>query len=222
MKFLENILSLTPLEHILSITRGETWKTIRTNFLERTRPNPNPYDYYYLPNPHPIIPEIPKELPPPKMLPDGFVDIINKNEDNSPRQFPSSTSSINDYMTRWCGTTENNVMYSGSTTFYGYEEENDSSLDETPLRRLLMKKFKWIEDVTEVNKHPRRPLEIHITVSPIHHTELMIPSVEKIVREKLYEELNPLVTCMYEQAGRDKPVVIFSPSHSETILEHFK
>jgi hypothetical protein len=169
----------------------------------------------------PPIPQQPKENSNPKMLPEGFVDIINKNEDNLVRNTPTPTSVTNEeYVARWCGTTEN-IMYSGSTNFYDVVEV-EKPYDERPLKHFLMKKFKWIEDVSEVRKSKNRPVEVHITVSPIHHSELMLPSVEKVVREKLYEELSPLLTCMYEDVGKDKPLVIFSPSHSETILEHFK
>ena len=103
-----------------------------------------------------------------------------------------------------------------------------------------MKKYPWILDVTEVRIRPRGgainggvtdyvsgviyfgPLEIHITVSPTHHSELMNPDIEKKVREKLYVDLLSLITCMYENNHKDKPIIIFSPSHSETILEHVK
>jgi hypothetical protein len=180
-----------------------------------------PYITLQITPPPPPIPQQPKETPPPKMLPEGFVDIINKNEDNLVRNTPTPTSTTyEEYNNTWCGTTEN-FMYSGSTSFNHFLVKN-KAYDERPLKHFLMKKFKWIEDVTEVRKSNNRPLEVHITVSPIHHSELMIPSVEKFVREKLYEGLSPLITCMYEDVGNDKPLVIFSPSHSETILEHFK
>jgi hypothetical protein len=96
-----------------------------------------------------------------------------------------------------------------------------------------VKKHPWILDVTEVRIKTKAtityesaiyygPLEIHITVSPIHHSELMNPDIEKKVREKLYLELLPLITCMYENNSKEKPTIIFSPSHSETILEYVK
>jgi hypothetical protein len=96
-----------------------------------------------------------------------------------------------------------------------------------------VKKYPWILDVTEVRIKTKAqityesaiyfgPLEIHITVSPRHHSELMIPNIEKKVREKLYVDLLPLITCMYENNNKDKPTIIFSPSHSETILEYVK
>ena len=182
--------------------------------INRIPPDARYNPQYYL-APPPPIPQQPKENPIPKMLPEGFVDII---KDNSLKKFPTPTSSLDEYR-GLCGTTEN-FMYSGSTTYYGVI--NETKLDESPLKRMLMKNFKWIEDVTEVKKSNHRPIEVHITVSPIHHTELMIPQVEKIVRKKLYDVLIPLITCMYEDSGKDNPIVIFSPSHSETILEYFK
>lgn len=134
-----------------------------------------------------------------------------------PRVVPTTTPQ---YMDRWCGTTYNDLIMTGSTgNWVGMTE---TKLDEKPLKHFLMKKFKWIEDVTEVSTQRGGVTEVHLTVSPIHHSELMIPSVEKVVREKLYDELVPLITCMYEDTGKQKPRVIFSPSHSETILEHFK
>lgn len=134
-----------------------------------------------------------------------------------PRVVPTTTAQ---YMDRWCGTTYNDIVMTGSTgNWVGMTE---TKLDEKPLKHFLMKKFKWIEDVTEVSTQRGGVTEVHLTVSPIHHSELMIPSVEKVVREKLYDELIPLITCMYEDTGKQKPRVIFSLSHSETILEHFK
>lgn len=172
----------------------------------------------YLPPPSPQ-PQVKTEPENPKMVPEAFLE----NETSS-RVHPSTTSmpiGYTDYHARWCGTTYNdNIMFSGSSEFMTVTDE--TKLDEKPLKHFLMKKFKWIVDVTEVSSHRKKITEVHITVSPTHHSELMIPSVEKVVREKLYEELIPLMTCMYEDIGRNKPRVIFSPTHSETILEHFK
>jgi hypothetical protein len=50
----------------------------------------------------------------------------------------------------------------------------------------------------------------------------MNPQIEIEVREKLFANLLPLVTCMYENNSFMNPIIIFSPSHSETILEHVK
>jgi len=115
-------------------------------------------------------------------------------------------------------------------------EKDPLALDHLPLKHFLVKKYPWILDVTEVRVRPKGrlthpiyestivygPLEIHITVSPTHHSELMNPEIEKKVREKLYVDLLSLITCMYENNHKDKPIIIFSPSHSETILEYVK
>ena len=105
------------------------------------------------------------------------------------------------------------------------------------LKRMLMKTIPWIVDVTGVKVKKFHgtggmpkiidgiisgQLEIYITVSPTHHSELMNPEIEKRVREKLYVDLISLITCMYENNNKDKPIIIFSPSHSETILEYVK
>jgi hypothetical protein len=160
------------------------------------------YDYFFG-----DIPHINTKNEPPKMLPDGFQSI----------KTPSPTSSTytisqrnEEYMTRWCGTTVSNDFMIKKETF-----------DEKPLKHFLTKQFKWIEDITEVKQTNRNRFEIHITVSPVHHSELMNPSVEKIVRRGLYKELAPLFTCIYGYTGSEEPTIIFSPSHSETILEYF-
>jgi hypothetical protein len=50
----------------------------------------------------------------------------------------------------------------------------------------------------------------------------MVPSIEKKVREKLYVDLIPIITCLYENNNGEKPIIIFSLSHSETILDYVK
>jgi hypothetical protein len=151
-------------------------------------------------------------------------DIVNKIKKQQPRDVPTTTSSL------WCGTT---------ITDFTKKIENEKDplvLDHLPLKHFLVKKYPWILDVTEVRIKPLGrlthpiyestivygPLEIHITVSPLHHSELMNPEIEKKVREKLYVDLLSLITCMYENNHKDKPIIIFSPSHSETILEYVK
>lgn len=151
--------------------------------------------------------------------------LTNKTNTHQERT-PSPTSMPVEYFVQWCGSTLNYVASSTS------EKKDPLKLDEKPLKRLLLKTFPWIVDVTEVRikyKGDIRsipdgaicfgPLEIHITVSPTHHTELMNPKIEKIARDKLHETLLPLITCMYENRSNEKPLIIFSPSHSETILE---
>jgi hypothetical protein len=174
----------------------------------------------FLPPPPPIA-QIPIEKPTPPMV----ADVIDKIKKEQPRHVPSSTSSLN-----ICGTTITDI----TSTLTAPKDPLD--LDHLPLKHFLVKKYPWILDVTEVRVRPLGrlthpiyestivygPLEIHITVSPTHHSELMNPEIEKRVREKLYVDLISLITCMYENNNKDKPIIIFSPSHSETILEYVK
>jgi hypothetical protein len=169
--------------------------------------------------PPPPIAQIPTEEPSQPMV----ADIVNKIKKQQPRDVPTTTSSL------WCGTTITDFAKM-------IENEKDPlALDHLPLNHFLVKKYPWILDVTEVRVRPKGritnhipgsiyygPLEIHITVSPAHHSELMNPEIEKKVREKLYVDLISLITCMYENNNKDKPIIIFSPSHSETILEYVK
>jgi len=172
---------------------------------------------FYFPAPPPPIPQIPTEEPAPPMV----ADIVNKIKKKQPRDVPTTTSLL------WCGTTITDI----TSTLTGPKDPLD--LDSKPLKHFLVKKYPWILDVTEVRIKTRAqitnepaiyfgPLEIHITVSPTHHSELMNPDIEKKVREKLYLELLPLLTCRYENNSKEKPPIIFSPSHSETILEYVK
>jgi hypothetical protein len=176
----------------------------------------------YIPPPPPIPQhQIPTEEPTPPMV----ADVIDKIKKEQPRHVPSSTSSLN-----ICGTTVTDD-YSFLT-----KPKDPLVLDSNALKHFLVKKYPWILDVTEVRVKPLGrlthpiyestivygPLEIHITVSPTHHSELMNPEIEKRVREKLYVDLISLITCMYENNNKDKPIIIFSPSHSETILEYVK
>ncbi len=175
--------------------------------------------FYFPAPPPPPISQIPTEEPSQPMV----ADIVNKIKKQQPRDVPTTTSSL------WCGTTITDFTKK-------IENEKDPlALDHLPLKHFLLKKYPWILDVTEVRVKPKSritnhipgsiyfgPLEIHITVSPIHHSELMNPDIEKKVREKLYLELLPLITCMYENNSKEKPTIIFSPSHSETILEYVK
>jgi hypothetical protein len=173
--------------------------------------------FYFPAPPPPPIAQIPTEEPSQPMV----ADIVNKIKKQQPRDVPTTTSSL------WCGTTITDV----TSTLTG--PKDPLVLDHLPLKHFLVKKHPWILDVTEVRIKTKAtityesaiyygPLEIHITVSPIHHSELMNPDIEKKVREKLYLELLPLITCMYENNSKEKPTIIFSPSHSETILEYVK
>jgi hypothetical protein len=178
---------------------------------------------FYFPVPPPIA-QIPTEEPSQPMV----ADIVNKIKKQQPRDVPTTTSSL------WCGTTVTDIHLTLN------RQKDPLALDHLPLKHFLVKKYPWILDVTEVRVRPKGgainggvtdyvsgaiyygPLEIHITVSPTHHSELMNPEIEKRVREKLYVDLISLITCMYENNNKDKPIIIFSPSHSETILEYVK
>jgi hypothetical protein len=143
--------------------------------------------FYFPAPPPPPIAQIPTEEPSQPMV----ADIVNKINKKQPRDVPTTTSSL------WCGTT---------TTDFAKMVENEKdplALDHLPLKHFLVKKYPWILDVTEVRVKPLGrlthpiyestivygPLEIHITVSPTHHSELMNPDIEKKVREKLYVDL---------------------------------
>jgi hypothetical protein len=171
--------------------------------------------------PPPPIPQMPTEEPSPPMV----ADIINKIKKKQPRDVPTTTSSL--IQERVFGTTITDITSTLTAP------KDPLVLDHLPLKHFLVKKYPWILDVTEVRIKTRAqitnesaiyfgPLEIHITVSPTHHSELMNPDIEKKIREKLYLELLPLLTCMYENNSKEKPTIIFSPSHSETILEYVK
>ena len=150
--------------------------------------------------------------------------IVNKITSEPVRTTPTTTSSL------WCGTTVTDVIKKT-------EEKDPYIVDHLPLKRMLMKIIPWIVDVTEVKVKKFHgtggmpkivdgimsgQLEIYITVSPIHHSELMNPKIEVEVRERLFVDLLPLITCMYENNNKYKPIIIFSPSHSVTILEYVK
>ena len=151
-------------------------------------------------------------------------EIVNKITSEPVRNTPSTTSSL------WCGTTITDVIKKT-------EEKDPHVVDHLPLKRMLMKTIPWIVDVTGVKVKKFHgtggmpkiidgiisgQLEIYITVSPTHHSELMNPEIEVEVRGKLFIHLLPLITCMYPNNSFMSPVIIFSPSHSETILEYVK
>jgi len=178
---------------------------------------------FYIPPPPPPIPmySTPKEEPIPPMV----SEVVNKIISEPVRTTPSTTSSL------WCGTTITDIVSTLTNPKDPYV------LDHKPLKRMLMKLVPWILDVKEVRVKKffgtggtaqmvdgvmTGPLEIHITVSPIHHSELMNPKIEVEVREKLFEHLLPLAKCMFPNHLYMNPTIIFSPSHSETILEYVK
>ena len=146
-------------------------------------------------------------------------EIVNRIKTEPVRKTPSSTSTLTDITSTLTKPKDPHVV------------------DHLPLKRMLMKLFPWILDVTKVmvkkfhgtGGMPKitdgiisGQLEIYITVSPTHHSELMNPKVETEVREKLFEDLLPLLSCMFPNNSYMPPTIIFSPSHSETILEYVK
>lgn len=185
--------------------------------------------FYFPAPPPPPMPQIPTEEPTPPMV----ADVVDKITKEQPRNVPTTTSSL------WCGTTVNDFA-----TEITNEKKDPLVLNHLPLKKILTRIFPWILDITEVRIIPNgginRAMEmlnqssnsskikifgriqIHITVSPTHYSELMNPVIEKKVRDQLYKEILPLVTCMFEDNNKDKPSIIFYPKHSETILEYVK
>jgi hypothetical protein len=178
---------------------------------------------FYMPPPPPPIPmySTPKEEPLPPMV----SEIVNKIISEPVRTTPSTTSSL------WCGTTVTDITSTLTNEIDPYV------LDHKPLKRMLMKLVPWVLDVKEVRVkkffgtggHAQEvdgimtgPLEIYITVSPTHHSELMNPKIEIEIREKLFLHLIPLAKCIYPNHLYMNPTIIFSPAHSETILDYVK
>lgn len=180
---------------------------------------------FYMPPPPPPPPipmySTPKEEPLPPMV----SEIVNKIISEPVRTTPSTTSSL------WCGTTVTDITSTLTNEIDPYV------LDHKPLKRMLMKLVPWVLDVKEVRVkkffgtggHAQEmdgimtgPLEIYITVSPTHHSELMNPKIEIEIREKLFLHLLPLAKCIYPNHLYMNPTIIFSPSHSESILDYVK
>lgn len=124
------------------------------------------------------------------------------------QRFPSATSHLNEqYYQLWCGSTIN--------------ELSEIKYDPKPLKHFLCKYFTWIKDVTSVdNRHQN--IDVHVTISPIHHTELMNPIIEKKIKDSIMTEITQLMTCMYNLPQKTRIQLIYHPSHSETILEYIK
>jgi hypothetical protein len=177
---------------------------------------------FYIPPPPPIpMYSTPKGEPLPPMV----SEIVNKIISEPVRTTPSTTSSL------WCGTTVTDTTSTLTNKIDPYV------LDHKPLKRMLMKLVPWVLDVKEVRVkkffgtggHAQEvdgimtgPLEIYITVSPTHHSELMNPKIEIEIREKLFLHLLPLAKCIYPNHLYMNPTIIFSPAHSETILDYVK
>lgn len=177
---------------------------------------------HYLPPPPPI----------PKLLDMEMVSevILDDRQKNTTYHRPSPTSSL---------ILENHMMFCGSTVDSSSKVVKEEFVDprkrdERPLKHYLMKRFPWILDVTAVEvhwPHGQRidpgsvllgPLNIHITVSAQHHTELMNSWIEKKVKEHLCKDISSILSCMYGNNHGKPPRIIFSPVPSETILEFCK
>ena len=186
------------------------------------RINGGNYDGFYIPPPPPMYHTRREELPPPMVA-----EIINKIQTEPVRTTPTTTSSL----------IQERVFCITDITSTLTAPKDPYVLDHKPLKRMLMKLVPWILDITEIRVRKffgtggtaqivdgvmTGPLEIHITVSPIHHSELMNAKIEVEVREKLFEHLLPLAKCMFPNHLYMNPTIIFSPSHSETILEYVK
>jgi hypothetical protein len=188
--------------------------TLRINGGENfTTPPPPPIPMYSTPKGEPVPPMV--------------SEIVNKIISEPVRTTPSGTSS-------WI---QERVFCITDITSTLTAPKDPYVLDHKPLKRMLMKLVPWILDITEIRVRKffgtggtaqivdgvmTGPLEIHITVSPIHHSELMNAKIEVEVREKLFEHLLPLAKCMFPNHLYMNPTIIFSPSHSETILEYVK
>lgn len=176
---------------------------------------------YFLPQyrPEPIVTE-----------PEMISEVILEDRKNPLRLTPSGTSSLS---------LENYMHFCGSTVNSSFETTTEENIDprkkdERPLKHYMMKRFPWILDVTSVEVYwphgnklekdaiPLGPLNIHITVSPQHHTELMSPTIEKKVKDHLCKDILPILTCMYGNNHGQSPRIIFSPVITETILEFCK
>jgi hypothetical protein len=178
---------------------------------------------FLIPPPPPIVYPTRKEEPNPPMV----SELVNKIISEPVRTTPTTTSSI----LLWCGTTVTD------TTSTLTNEIDPYVLDHKPLKRMLMKLVPWVLDVKEVRVKKFfgtggraqevdgimiGPLEIYIIVSPTHHSELMNPEIEVEVREKLFVHLLPLSKCIYPNHMYMNPTIIFSPAHSESILDYVK
>lgn len=165
------------------------------------------YDPYIFNRGYPIEP-IEFECP---MVVDKIFEITEK--ENFLRETPSTTSSL------FCGTTVSELV--NSKEIPTQNVNNDESL--SVVKTFLTKWYSFILDVTEVRTKKFRGcpmnVEIHITVSPLHSVELMNPTIEKTVRNKINKRLIPLLNSLFPEIDNNHPLIIFSPTYSATILE---
>jgi hypothetical protein len=136
-----------------------------------------------------------------------------REKTNLLRETPSTTSSL------FCGSTVSESINSKEPPKPNVN--NDESL--SIVRTFLTKWYSFILDVTEVRIRESRgcpmDVEIHITVSPLHSVELMNPVIEKKVRNKINKRLTPLLNSLFPEINNNHPLIIFSPTYSDTILE---
>lgn len=177
------------------------WNDISNNIIFRTNP---PIPVHFYPNHRIVLPEqIEQQQREPLRL------ISEREFLPEIQRFPRATSShLNEqYYQYWCGSTIN--------------ELSQMKYDPKPIKHFLCKHFSWIEDVTSVDNRNQN-IDVHVTISPIHHTELMNPIIEKKIRDFIMPEITQLMTCMYNLSPKNIIQIIYHPSHSETILEHIK
>lgn len=180
------------------------WKDISDDIIDRTFPTnpPIPVHFVDYPNHHIENAQINQQQREPlRLIPEReFLPHIQR--------FPSVTSHISEqYYQLWCGSTIN--------------ELSEIKYDPKPLKHFLCKYFTWIKDVTSVDNRTQN-IDVHVTISPIHHTELMNPIIEKKIRDSIMTEITQLMTCMYNLPQKTRIQLIYHPSHSETILEYIK
>ena len=145
------------------------------------------------------------------MIVDKIFEITEKK--NLLREAPSTTSTL------FSGTTVSELI--NSKDIPTNNVNNDESL--SVVKTFLTKWYSFILDVTEVKTRQFRgspmDIEIHITVSPLHSVELMNPAIEKKVRNKINKRLTPLLNSLFPEINNNHPLIIFSPTYSDTILE---
>jgi len=135
------------------------------------------------------------------------------------------------------------IALSGITSIYSTSGEalrpNERIiLDPKPLSHFLKKEFPFVLDVTSINYEggvrmynpntfdvvdsKNSVLEIVIVVSPTHYSELTNNVIERKIKNKMNELLEPLLKCMYSEYYKREPRILFFPDKSETILEFVK
>lgn len=160
--------------------------------------------------------------------PEPLISIERYKELKSKKEtiFPTTTMPVigyavsggtnTDYITRWCGTTNNEILK--------VNQMDKEPLDPKPLKHFILKYFSWVKDVGvdeyETLRGHRKKLQIILTVTPTHYAELMNESIERKVREKLHKLIIPLFVSIYTEHNESLPIIIYQPElPSETILD---